>query len=364
MPPDPDAAGLILPVDPAGVTAAWLGTALAQKCPGVEVLHAEVRDVIPGTSTKIRVALRYNDAGQASGLPPTLIVKGGFEAHSSSMAPMYLNEMRFYRDVAPRLPINVPRCFFAGSDPASHQSIVIMEDLAARGVQFLRPQQPSSYARVEAFLDAIARFHAHGWNSPALDDDGAFGWVREPFGHWSRVYQQRYLQPEVWAHYMAQPRAAAVSVSLHDRERMAAALDALARLNQSADKVLAHGDLHLGNLYVEADGTPGFLDAQIARSSWCQDVAYHMIAALDIGDRRRWEQALLSYYLQRLAYHGVSAPPGFDAAWRAYRAQVAYGLFIFLINETRFQTEAANTAYAARFGAAAVDHGTFALLLD
>ena len=48
-------------------------------------------------------------------------------------------------------------------------------------------------------------------------------------------------------------------------------------------------------------------------------------------------------------------------AWEAHRREIAYGLFIFLINETQFQTEAVNTAYCARFGAAALDHDTVAL---
>lgn len=363
MQPDPRAPALGLPLDTAGITAAWLGAALAQRFPGVQVEQAELRDIIYGTSTKVRVALRYNAAGRDLGLPPTLIVKGGFEAHSPKMAPMYENEMRFYRDLAPDLPINVPRCYFAGSDPASHQSIVIMEDLVAQPVRFLRPQQPSSYAVLAAFLDAIARYHARWWNSPALADDGALGWVPASFSPWSREYQQRYLVTDVWAHYMAQPRAAAVSVRLHERDQMAAALEALAAVHKNSARVLVHGDLHLGNLYIDGAGKPGFLDAQAARSSWCQDVAYHLIAACDSADRRRWEQALLSYYLERLAVYGVSDAPSFDSAWEAYRAEVVYGLFIFLINETHFQTEAANTAYAARFGAAAIDHGSFSLLL-
>lgn len=46
---------------------------------------------------------------------------------------------------------------------------------------------------------------------------------------------------------------------------------------------------------------------------------------------------------------------------RSHRREIAYGLFIFFVNETRFQTEAVNTAYTARFGAAALDHDTVAL---
>ena len=45
----------------------------------------------------------------------------------------------------------------------------------------------------------------------------------------------------------------------------------------------------------------------------------------------------------------------------SHRREIAYWLFIFLINETRFQTEAIDTAYTPRFGGAALDHQTFEL---
>ena len=51
-----------------------------------------------------------------------------------------------------------------------------------------------------------------------------------------------------------------------------------------------------------------------------------------------------------------------EEAWEGYRRETAYGYFIFVINESRFQSEAVNTAEAARFGAAALDHDTVRLL--
>ena len=51
-------------------------------------------------------------------------------------------------------------------------------------------------------------------------------------------------------------------------------------------------------------------------------------------------------------------------SWEADRRETAYGYFIFVINESRFQTEAVNTAEAARFGAAALDHADTVRLLS
>jgi hypothetical protein len=355
---------LPLPLEVENIDAAWLTAALGQRHPGVEVVAAQVQDVILGTSTKVRVTLDYNEAGRRAGLPPTLIVKGGFQDHSPLFASMYESEMRSYRDIVLglELPMNTPRCYFAARDPASHQSLLLLQDLRAAGVRFCRAQETLRFDEIARFLDAQARYHAAHWGDPELADGGRLGWLMDPFGGFSREYANRYLEPAVWRQSMELPRAQAVAARLRDGERMRRALDRLEEYHRAAPACICHGDTHLGNLYFEADGTPGFFDLQVRRSCWFQDFTYHTICALDLEDRRNWEQPLLSHYLSRLREYGVATAPDFEQAWEAYRREAIYGLFIFLINETGFQTEATNTAYAARFGAAAVDHRSFELL--
>jgi Phosphotransferase enzyme family len=350
-----------LPVLPEQVSAEWLTQALNERYPKVTVERARVLDVMAGTSTKIRVQVDFDAAGRDAGLPPRLIVKGGFEAHSPSMAPMYLTEMRFYRDVQPHVDLPSPRCYYAGTDASSHQSIVILEDLTARNATFLHAQRPQRPEEVARRLSAMARYHAQTWNSPQFGAGGRFDWIGGRHEGWSVVYQQRYLEEGVWRGCVESPRGAAVSTALHDGLWMASALRELGQYHRGQPVCLCHGDTHLGNLYVDADGSPGFFDAQVARGPWQLEVTYHIICALDLQDRPRHERALLQHYLDELRRHGVDAPTAAQA-WEAHRREIVYGLFIFLINETRFQTEAVNTAYAARFGAAALDHGTRRLI--
>ena len=350
-----------LPLLPAEITAQWLTQALRERHPKVTVERAHIVEVMPGTSTKIRVHADFDGAGRDAGLPSSLIVKGGFEEHSPSMAPMYLTEMRFYRDVQPFVDLPSPRCYYAGTDPHSHQSIVIMEDLKATGATFLHAQRPQRPQDVARRLGAMARYHAQTWNSPEFAANGRFDWIGGRHEGWSVVYQQRYLEESVWRGCMESPRGAAVSTVLHDRDWMASALRELGQYHKRWPVCLCHGDTHLGNLYVDADGGPGFFDAQVARGPWQLEVSYHIVCALDLQDRPRHERALLQHYLDELRRHGVDAP-ALAEAWEAHRREIVYGLFIFLINETRFQTEAVNTAYAARFGAAALDHGTRELI--
>jgi len=355
------APALPLPVTIAGITADWLTRAIGTTVPGVIVRDAQVVEVMPGTSTKVRVAIDYADPAHTATLPGRVIVKGGFEDHSPALAAMFLNEIRFYRDIQPISTLRTPMALFAANDPSSHQAIVVMEDLAALHVSFCTPLRPQSHAMCARRLADLARFHAQSWNSPDFAPGRAWDWVRSRFATESAAYAGRYLAPQVWNHYMALPRAAAVSSRLHDREWMAHALRRLAEIDAESDRCILHGDTHLGNLYIEADGTPGYLDMQVTRANWALEVAYHIATSIDLADRRRWEGALLEGYLATLRASGVVAPD-FDEAWRAYVRALAYAYFIFVINEVRFQTEAVNTANTARVGAAMIDLGTIAAL--
>ena len=356
-----DHGALPLPLTVEEIDAAWLTRALRQRVPEVTVEKADVIDVLKGTSTKVRVKVPFSGQGSAQ-LGPTLIVKGGFEAHSPSIAPMYANEARFYADVQPYLPMPSPACHFAGSDPNSHQSIVILEDLKRPGVAFLDPLHPQSFDQIARRLKVMAGYHRATWLSPSFEPGGRWADICSRFDGWGVDYMRRYLEPTAWRKAMSLPRAAAVSTRLQDGEWMERALARIGDVQSNQPHCLIHGDTHLGNLYILDDGAPGFFDAQVARSAWHHEVSYHIICAADVGDRARWERELLSIYLDELArQYG----PRLDAegAWFDYRMSVVWGLFIFLINETRFQTEAVNTAYTARFGQAALDHDIRKLIL-
>ena len=69
-----------LPVQIDEISASWLSEALTPICPGVEVQSAHVVDVMLGTSTKIRMALTYNPAGNAAALPPQFLKCGNHVA--------------------------------------------------------------------------------------------------------------------------------------------------------------------------------------------------------------------------------------------------------------------------------------------
>jgi hypothetical protein len=355
---------MALPLIVDELTADWLTHALGLQYAGVEVLGMAIEDVMHGASTKFRVRTEYNECGMDAGLPAKLIVKGGFEDHSSieANAQMYRREMRYYRDVATFLQMRAPKCYYAGRDPDTYQSIVIIEDLTLRGVEFYNAYKTQTYEQVAKRLDAMARYHAQTWESAEFAKGGRLAWVPKRCGspHF-RKRAEHYLSEDVWQSFMELPRGAAAPKPLRDVSWMRGALGKLAVAHEEVPNCLIHGDSHLGNVYEEADGTPGFFDPQIARAPWSVEVSYHMVGALEVADRRRWERPLLAHYLGRLEAYGVDVPP-YEEAWDAYCRDIAHGLYIWLVNESVFQEEKINTANATRFGMAAIDCDTLGRL--
>ena len=79
---------MALPVEIGGITRDWLEAALSGYAPGVRVNSFEMVDFINTTCTKIRLSLDLENNRDDAPIPRTVILKGGFEAHSRKMWPM------------------------------------------------------------------------------------------------------------------------------------------------------------------------------------------------------------------------------------------------------------------------------------
>jgi hypothetical protein len=345
--------GLRLPLAIEEITREWLEAALRVRHPGVGLRDARVLDVIHGTCTKIRIALEPDEAGRAAGIPERVILKGGFEPHSRAMHYMHGEEVHAYADVAPHSPLRMPECWFAGYDPGGQQGIVIMEDLVARGVRFLHPQQPLAPGDVARRLTMLARHHALRW-----DRAGGFGWAPHIA---DATYFESVLTEAFWRECVTSARGAAASVRFHDLAWMRGTIGKLNRLARELPCTLIHGDTHLGNLYVDVDGEPGFFDSLPHWAPAMYEISYHVAGALDVADRREHERGLVGHYREELIACGVRAP-SLEAFMWEFGCYLANGYAIFLVNASEFQPEAINTAYTARFSAAMLDHGTAGLL--
>ena len=131
---------------------------------------------------------------------------------------------------------------------------------------------------------------------------------------------------------------------LRSAELLSRGLERYLSLIQSNPKWIVHGDSHVNNMYLVADGSAGFVDWQtVGRGHWVHDIGYFMVTALAIEDRREWERTLIEAYIDEWRRRDPSGP-GFDEAWPLYKLSLFYPFIVWLGNSDTMQPPDVNWA--------------------
>lgn len=347
----------VLPQRIEQITPEWMSSILQTRFPGTEVTDVRTGTVISGTATKVRLLLTYDDTGHRHRLPPTMWLKGGFIRHDYSYDESFVNEAKFFADWAPEIDINIPRCFWAGWEEGV-QGLVLLEDLAARNVTFGSALNLISVDQQAHALELLARMHARWWEAPKLKQLRNF----TTFWEGADDIVMAMLRPDYFRECLSKRRCAAISGPYRDRDRVIAGLRMQWRRALEVPQVFCHGDAHLGNMFFEHDGRPGYLDWQAWQEGpYMHDVAYSIIGNLKVEDRRANDRDLLAGYLAALKRNGIENPPSLDDAWEAYRRHAMHG-FMWPFTPEEMQPEEIVTAEGDCFGAAVMDLDTFGAL--
>ena len=227
----------------------------------------------------------------------------------------YEREIRFYRELASRIPVRVPRCYATVMDVAADDYLLVLEDFGALSMG--DDAAGCSAAQAETAIRTIAGLHAAWWDRRELD---MLDWV--PMGN-APVHQM--AEPAYQGSLPAfletfgdalTPRMRVVS------EQLAKHVVDLLNVLAVPPITVAHGDFRLDNLFFDG-ARVGVIDWQIAfRGNGVFDVAYFLGGCLDPAVRRTEEMRLL-----RLWYDIVTAGRGrwsFEDAVLAYRGAALY----------------------------------------
>jgi hypothetical protein len=359
----------LIPTSLDQVDIAWLSQVLSLRHPGVSVTDVRVSDFLGYKPNKARLHLRYNAEGNRVGLPASMIVKGGFKRTPSGEELSGLDigielELLAYQELVPQLTARTPNCFYVHFDAQRYDGVMLIEDLEPQGATFLKDRNCLELAEAEAFIDASARLHAPWLDGAAFAEGGMFGpqsQLNERTERLQREYLDQLVHPQRWETLMALPRGAALPRQLQDAPRLAAALLRMKELHLGCAQTLVHGDEHLGNLYLDAEGNAGFIDWCARREPWVIGFTYFLLSCLDALDRRAWERPLLQRYLAGLQASGAQAP-SFDEAWLLYRCTTIFPLLTWVNNSAKWQPESVNTRNALRAAWAVIDHDALSVL--
>jgi hypothetical protein len=319
-----------VPGSPDVLTTAWLTDVLCAGHDGARVESFDHGSQYDGTTSGRRLQIHYNQAGRNAGLPERLFAK--FSPTVQARCLVGINgssagEVAFYTDIAKKLPIEVPMCYYAAFEPQSCRTFVLLEDLVqTKGALFgTSVDLTIDREQAESMVSLLATLHGAFWgegNGPTY-----------PY-RTSLAYQRDFNDTLGFEPLTVAGHDRAIDVlprALHGRrDDWHPALMRSMEINVMATPTLLHQDTHLANWYALPDGSMGIADWQcVARGQWALDVAYALSIGLSTENRRAWERELIGLYLDRLA-ETVSELPAFDEAWLAYRQQMFHAVSFWL----------------------------------
>ncbi|WP_062997571.1 phosphotransferase [Nocardia jinanensis] len=328
----------------------WLTQALGARFPDIRITGLTPGPVVSRISTNARFHIEC-DGGLPPGLSPDLCGKGYFTESGWSNRHAGTFEVLFYQRLAAQTGIRTLRNVYAEVEDGTGHGVVITEDVVAQGARFLDATSEYTPDLTADSLSQLATLHAATWGSPTV---GAAEWLDSRLDFIRNVRGVK----EIRGNFESEI-GAGVPAEVRDAERLFDAYRALAERTSTAEPwSVVHGDAHVGNLYLDGDGRPSFLDWQLTqRGPWYLDVAYHIASALTVEDRRTTEKDLLRHYLEQLRIAGVDAPT-WDEAWLGMRLGVLHGFYLWGI--TLKVAPAITTMLEHRLGTAVADHESYA----
>ncbi|HBZ71890.1 MAG TPA: hypothetical protein DEP35_20060 [Deltaproteobacteria bacterium] len=300
-------------------TAGELTAAIAHGVPGARIERITVNRNAKGTTDRAHLALTWNDAGKAAGLPKSAFAKGTPSTISSRILNAAFglcdSEVRFYNQLQAAVAEITLRPYVARVRTGGRFAIAV-QTIGEDEAHFFQTGDTVPLSHAQGMMDALASLHAQYWESPRFTTDLSWitvysrrpGW---PIGRRVMPYfNSRWLQKRDDV-----PALVKRLTSFYLQNQ--AALD---RVWEALPVTLCHGDTHAGNTYQRADGRSGVFDWQnVHKLHGMRDVTYFIGWSLDPDDRRAHESTLISRYLDNLVTHGVRNAPDLAVAFELHR---------------------------------------------
>lgn len=316
-------AALSIPPNPDELQASWVTAALRETGVLSDASVVDIETQVIGEGAGLigqlaRVRLRYDRAEE--GAPASLIAK--FPAATpenreiGNIFRFYEREIRFYEELAHRVPVRVPRRYYSAMDLDRGDFILLLEDLGGLRLG----DQLASCAPEEGALAvrALARLHAAFWQKPELE---ALDWMPYTNDPVQKSAQDSYAR--AWQPFVDHFGHRVPPEVLRTAERLGGRISDILDRFVEPPRTIIHGDFRLDNLFFgsPSDGDPlAVIDWQIAsRGRGAFDVAYFMSGSLAPEARRQCEREVLKEYHDILRRDGGAVGYSWDEFLRDYR---------------------------------------------
>ena len=304
--------------------------------PGQVHISAVQRQDIPSVSSNCNnVVVDIEQAGEAV-LPASLFIKLPLDSLATrwffSIIGSWHLESRFFRDVAPNVPLRTPITY--ATHAQGSRFFLIQENLHEDpDVElFTNPDmmQGPSLTLARRCLDTFARLHACHYDLSPAAREAVLPLDLHPFlsPQMRRVSQtlNRLALKPCMKKLPGRIPPAVIDVYKKTQEHWSALLEYWF----SGPLSLLHGDSHLGNFFVSGDEM-GMLDWQAVHwGKGIRDVQYFLIDSLPADVLAANERELVDYYVQRRAHHGT--PVDAEQIWQEYRSFTYHTLMTIVVS--------------------------------
>ena len=185
---------------------------------------------------------------------------------------MFVNEVRFYREVAPVVGVRIPACIRAEEDAGS--TLLLLENLSA-----WEPADPSQAARL---LDTM---HMR-WEGRL---DNRWPWLRPPAAAAELVGD---MFDAIWPSLESRPECTSIARTF-GRRLLGRIPEADRLAARSGPETLVHGDASLRNMRTSPTGEVALLDWEdVGIGPGVYDLAWLLVSSVD---PHQWQDTIAAY---------------------------------------------------------------------
>ena len=302
-----ESAGLYIPSGPAAITPEWMTKAL--RSTGIitksRVTSLDSKIIGQGkgfTGPVARIKLAYDiDEPNA---PKSLVAK--FPVANAKLrtilnfSRLFEREIRFYKELAERIELRTPVCYYSALDAEEVESILLLEDLGDSQVS--SNVRHWSLKNTHLAIEQLAKFHATWWNSPQLDE---ITWMPTVVDDACSLQE---LFRKLWRLYIKDISDEMSVTYIKIGEQLQDNVVKICEHLGVPPQTITHGDYRPRNLFFSSgpDGASfAVVDWQVAmRGRGLLDVAYFLVS-FPASYRRANEMRILKSYHSVLEKSGI-----------------------------------------------------------
>ena len=306
------------------ISTGWLNRALGEHAGSNRIIDCRIDNIGDGKGfggKVLRVHLNRERPSDLESVIVKLPVDDPDTLQSMVVQDMLLREIRFYRDLASGIDLDIPTIYYTelnGNDFA-----IVMEDL---GDVTHRMLKPLAMEELEVALRSAAKLHAAFWNSPILNE----AWLRPVVdgNDASRNNNEQSLRHAIELLEQSPDDTAYTEACAH---RLLTLLPKAPRVTPLPKPVtLVHGDFHGNNLHIRGDDITIFDWQLVAKGTPAMDVANLIASSSEPGDYHQILEPLLRTYHDALMAEGITNY-SFKQLQRGYADAMFFTFLKFLI---------------------------------